>query len=295
MLEHGSRLHASLPPLSEGEITIRKFCERPHSPSELSKNQAMSFRAMAMRSLIMQSDQSLVIEGNTASGKTTLLNALFSFVPLDARVLITEETPKINIPHSHQIRLVANKEMGIELKHLVYDSLRMRPDRTIVGEVRNKEEVEALFDVLHGGQARGTYATMHAQSASEAQKRLQSFGIEEWKSIDWLLVQRRLLLWKKGKREEVRRLFELMSPGLNESCISYDIGKDNWAEKKSAKVFEHLGESLGLNQKEVEKEISERARTLQSAKLQFLDSFRSIQKKFYGLHYSDSHDSSETD
>ena len=67
------------------------------------------------------------------------MNALFSFVPANERILIAEETPEINVPHKHQLRLVANREMGITLKDLVYDSLRMRPDRMIVGEIRNKD------------------------------------------------------------------------------------------------------------------------------------------------------------
>ena len=162
MLPDGSRLHASLHPVSAGEITIRKFRERPFSPKELCDNKTINFEAMALLSMIMQGDNSVLIAGNTASGKTTTMNALFSFVPLNERVVVTEETPEINIPHEHQVRLVANRDMEISLKDLVYDSLRMRPDRTIVGEVRNKEEVEALFDViLEGRQGEAMQHSIH--------------------------------------------------------------------------------------------------------------------------------------
>lgn len=285
ILKEGSRLHASLPPLSQGEITIRKFRMRPYSPVELVKNKTLYNRMLATLSLIMQGDQSLIIAGNTASGKTTLLNALFSFVPLDDRVLISEETPEINIPHTHQVRLVANKELGIPLRELVYDSLRMRPDRTIVGEVRNKDEVEALFDVLHGGQARGTYATIHAQSSHEALKRLERFGIEEWDSIDWLLVQKRMLKFRKNKREEIRRVVELVHPRSSGIGISYDLKKDSWQEKETKKILEHIGHPLGLTTREVNEEIKRRERWLHKAPVNFFDCFKHIQKKCYGLDY----------
>ena len=139
-----------------------------------------------------------MISGNTASGKTTTLNALFSFVPANERVLIAEETPEIMIPHAHQMRLVASREMGIGLKDLVYDTLRMRPDRMIVGEVRSREEAGALFDVLLAGQARGCYATFHAQSAEEARSRFRHLGVnpEDLSSLDCIVVQRRMLRYE---------------------------------------------------------------------------------------------------
>jgi len=286
MLKDGSRLHASLPPLSHGEITIRKFRLRPYSPVELGTNGTANQQVLAILSLIMQSDQNLLIAGNTASGKTSLLNALFSFVPLDERVLITEETPEINIPHPQQIRLVANREMGVTLRDLVYDSLRMRPDRMIVGEVRNREEAEALFDVLHGGQARGTYATLHAQSAREAERRLQRMDIEEWKTIDWLVVQRRMMRWQKGGRKEIRRIVEVMSPSLGEHWLQYSMMHDRWEERKSNALKERWCEAVSMTPREWERAVAERTTWMKKAKPEFFSCFQNIQKKWYGLNYA---------
>lgn len=291
MLPDGSRLHASLPPISDGEITIRRFRDRPFSPKEIVELKTANTEMMALLSLIMQSDSSILIAGNTASGKTTTLNAIFSFVPLNERVLITEETPEINIPHAHKIRMVANKEMGITLMDLVYDSLRMRPDRIIVGEVRNKEEACALVDVLLGGQARGAYATFHAQSAAEALLRLESFGISKMdlNSIDAILVQRRMLIYdlKERKNVEVRKVVELsmVKDAKAVPVIEYNPAKDGWEEKGVERLFPILGEKLGIDEKEVRKEYAKRKNAIEKAPVEFNDFFSHIQKEFYGLEY----------
>ncbi|MGB9719254.1 MAG: CpaF family protein [Candidatus Anstonellales archaeon] len=289
MLPDGSRLHASLPPISDGEITIRRFRDRPFSPKEIVELKTASYETMALLSLLMQSDSSILVAGNTASGKTTTMNAIFSFVPLNERVLITEETPEINIPHAHKVRMVANKEMNVSLMDLVYDSLRMRPDRIIVGEVRNKEEARALVDVLLGGQARGAYATFHAQSANEALLRLESFGISEMdlNSIDAILVQRRMLIYdlKQRKNIEVRKVVELsiVENAHALPIIKYNPAKDAWEEKEIEKIFPMLSEKLGIDEKEMKKEYEKRKKEIEKAPVEFNEFFANVQRAFYGL------------
>ena len=294
MLPNGDRLHASLPPISNGEITIRRFREVPYSPAELCQNNTITERAMAYLSLLMQGDKSIVIGGNTASGKTTTLNALFSFVPLNDRILITEETPEINIPHKHSLRLVSNKEMGISLQTLVYDSFRMRPDRIIVGEVRNKEEANALFDVLLAGQARGSYATMHAQSANEALQRLKTFGIDDIDlfSISCIVIQKRMIKYdKKIKRNfEIRRIteiLELVGTKTNLAFI-YDHKTDSLIYKKSL-IINEIGDELGLSKRDIEEELAARVKLIRKApkedKTNYKNFFEKIQKQLYGLDY----------
>ncbi|MFH1521128.1 MAG: ATPase, T2SS/T4P/T4SS family [Candidatus Micrarchaeota archaeon] len=284
ILPNGSRLHASLPPISDGEITIRKFRQRPFSPKELCSN-LLTTEVMALLSMIMQCDFSLLVAGNTASGKTTTMNALFSFVPATERIIITEETPEINIPHKHQLRLVANKELGIGLKDLVYDSLRMRPDRMIVGEVRNKEESEALFDVLLAGQARGSYATFHAQSANEALSRLCGFGIrnDDLGSIDCIIVQRRMMEYNSKKREckEVRKITEIAEfvGGEKQANVFYANGK---FEIEKCGLMDKIAENFGLKRDQILDEIKKRKTMISDASVDHLDFFNEIQTKLYG-------------
>lgn len=278
MLPDGSRLHGSLPPISRGEITIRKFRERPFSPRELQENGTLPADAVALLSVLMQCDLSVLVAGNTASGKTTTMNALFSFIPWNERVLIAEETPEINVPHRHRLRLVANREMGISLKDLVYDSLRMRPDRMIVGEVRNREEVEALFDVLLAGQARGSYATFHAQSAEEAMSRLRSFGVRDGdlKSLDCIIVQRRMLEYDPKERtvREVRKVVEIGEAG---GKMLYRPG----GAVKGGELLARAGESFGLSPKEMASELKRRKKMISQAGPDYRAFFDSMQQKLY--------------
>lgn len=285
MLKDGSRLHASLPPISDCEITIRKFREQPFSPPELIVNSTIPSEAMALLSLLMGGDNSIIIAGNTASGKTTTLNALFSFIPCKERVVITEETPEINIPHPHQIRLVANKEMGLSLSDLVYDTLRMRPDRMIVGEVRNKMEVEALFDVLLAGQARGAYATFHAQSADEAIARFRSYGIaqNDMRSVDSIVVQKRMLAYNPRNRtcSEIRKVTEIGGP----DGIYYRYGKNGGFNKKMRSVLiERAADGLHISHKELKQELAAREKLLKRIHGGFHQAFSKIQKAFYNEH-----------
>ncbi len=262
VLSDGSRLHASLPPISEGELTIRKFREDPFSPKELINNSLAPLELMAFLSLLIQCDSNIIIAGNTGSGKTTTLNALFSFIPKNERILILEQTPEINIPHEHKVRLVAN--MNISLKDLIYDSLRMRPDRTIVGEVRSKEEVEALFDSLLSGQARGCYATFHAQGAKEAFARLRSYGIreEDLNVVDCVVVQRRMVVFREGK-QEVRRIVEV----ANRDELIFD-GK---RFKKESALMGKIEECFGKGA------LEKRIALLNKAPLKFNDFYSFVQ------------------
>lgn len=287
MLPDGSRLHASLPPVSRGEITIRKFRERPFSPAELVSSETFSPSAMAFLSLVMQGDNSLIIGGNTASGKTTTLNALFSFVPKNERVVITEETPEINVPHTHCLRLVSCREMGITLKDLVYDSLRMRPDRMIVGEIRNSEEAEALFDVLLAGQARGSYATMHAGSSQEAVRRLVSMGISERdvSSAGFLVIQRRMLVYdmKRKTNMEVRKAVEIseFNHGLK-TLFSFDFRKGRLVRKAKSRLIEESASLFGLSKKEMTSELRRRKKLFMKSPGNFENFFKAVQKDLYG-------------
>ncbi|MEM2908949.1 MAG: ATPase, T2SS/T4P/T4SS family [Candidatus Bilamarchaeaceae archaeon] len=298
MLPDGSRLHASLPPISHGEITIRKFRARPFSPRELFELGSTTAEGLAFLSMVMQGDNSVLVGGNTGSGKTTLLNALFSFVPANERVLIAEETPEINIPHEHQLRLVANRDMEISLKDLMYDTLRMRPDRLIVGEVRNKIEFEALFDVLLAGQARGSYATLHAQGAVEAAQRMKAFGISEMdlESVDCIVIQRRMLIYdpKKRRNREVRLMTEIAEIDNGPKTIfSLDRKSNRLKFKTGGRLLERIADTLKLSMREVREEMNIRTKLISKAGPEFYPFFKEFQEKMYGIEFKDEKDKKE--
>jgi len=211
VLRDGSRLHATIPPLSEGEMTIRRRRAEPFTPAGLVARGAFSADEMAFLWLAVQAGCSLCIAGNTGSGKTSALNALLAFVPPRERILVIEETPEIAVPHAHCCSLVARDELGLPLSELCADALRMRPDRVVFGEARDARDAHALFDALLSGQARACYATMHARTAAEACARLASLGIPErdLSALDLVAVLRRSARFSGGEFREERRCTEI--------------------------------------------------------------------------------------
>lgn len=200
VLPDGSRLHAVVPPLASGHsLTVRRFTVRRFTPWDLIETGTATPEQLAEIWYAIDEEKNIIIAGNTGSGKTTTLNAILAFVPLEERIVLVEETPEIEIPHDHSIRLIPTEE--ISMQELVYDTLRMRPDRIIVGEVRRPEEMRALFDTMLAGQGKGSYATMHGRTANETIRRIKSMGIpeEDVIALDILVIQRRR---GRGKKEE---------------------------------------------------------------------------------------------
>lgn len=179
VLQDGSRLHACIAPvaLSGIQISLRKFRKDPFGMQELVGRGFLQPHAAAFLQRALPADCSLLVAGNTGSGKTTFLNALSEFVPDSERIVMLEDAPELRWPHHrHQVRLLTGTHA---LSALLADTLRMRPDRLVVGEVRTAPEASALFDVLLSGQAKGAYATFHADSAQDALSRLQFMGVRQ--------------------------------------------------------------------------------------------------------------------
>lgn len=163
-LPDGSRLSAAIGQVSFSgpSITIRKFRQQPFTPLQLVENKTFSSRLMSFLWIAMQCDCSMLIAGNTGSGKTSSLNALLSLVPSNERIVIVEETPEIRVCHRHFVKLNVVKEQSVGMQNLIVESLRMRPDRILVGEVRSREEVAAFIDTMLAGQGKGS--TLHFMS-----------------------------------------------------------------------------------------------------------------------------------
>ncbi len=265
------RIHASIPPLSrEMEITIRKFTAEPLGIPEIIENRTITAQAAAFLWLACAADSSVLVAGNTGSGKTTLLNALFSFVPLSERVIVIEETPEMQLPHEHAVRMLASEDLGIGMASLVRDSLRMRPDRVVVGEVRSPEETRALFDSLLAGQAKAAYATFHARSAGEALERLESLGARrsELDAIGAIAVCMRATLFdgRTGKAGETRKVAEIaeVSGGTARQLFSMKDGKlAPTRNVATSMLLERLETNYGMKRKELLAEIQRRSEFLE--------------------------------
>jgi archaeal flagellar protein FlaI len=272
-LENGSRLNASMDPIAFSGInaTIRKFKENPITPLNLINYKTISTEAMAFLWLAMQTSSSILVCGNTGSGKTTTLNSLFCFLPKEERIIVVEETPEIFLPQEHKIKLNTAEQVDVNLEKLIENTFRMRPDRVIVGEIRSQEEARAFVNTMLAGQAKGSYATFHAETAEDSLKRLVSFGIEKsaLEAIDLIVVQKRItrIDLKNKRRFEERKIVEICEinkeNGELKVLFKYNT-KNNKLEKNTESFFvkEKIKECFSLNNNSLNNLLNKNTRIL---------------------------------
>ena len=179
-LTTGDRVNATLCPISSNgnTMTIRRFSRTPWSIIHLLQPnvRTVSPEVAAFLWLAIEYEMSVLIAGGTASGKTSILNALMPFMPASQRLISIEDTRELNLPdYLHWLPMTTRQanpegEGGITMLDLLQNSLRMRPDRIIVGEVRAKAEAEVLFESMHTGHS--VYGTFHAERAQEVVERI---------------------------------------------------------------------------------------------------------------------------
>lgn len=181
-LADGSRLHAVLPPVAPGGpiVSIRRSPGRPRTLHELRDLGAMDGGDIDRLRGFVADGRSIAIGGATGTGKTTLLNALLLEVPPTERVVTIEELPELRTERDGVVSLVArlpNAEGrgGVSLHELVRASVRMRPDRIVIGEVRGHEALPAL-NAMSTGHA-GTMLSVHSRSAGQVPERLVSLAL----------------------------------------------------------------------------------------------------------------------
>lgn len=200
----GSRINATIPPISADgpSLTIRKFRKDPFTIIDLINSKTISIELAAFFWLCFDGlgvkSANAIISGGTSSGKTTTLNALSAFINPSERIITIEDTLELQIPHEHVIRMEtrpANVENKGELtmNDLVKNSLRQRPDRIIVGEVRAEEAI-TLFTALNTGHS--GFGTLHSNDARETITRLTNkpMSVPEImiQAIDFIIMQNRI-------------------------------------------------------------------------------------------------------
>ena len=178
-LDDGSRLNAVIPPLAiKGPVlTIRKFKDDMASVDDLLRNGTLTSEMARFLEAAVKEKMNIIISGGTGGGKTTLLNVLSSFIGENERIITIEDAAELKLEQRHVISLetrLTNYEGSgeITIRDLVINSLRMRPDRIIVGEVRGKEAFDML-QAMNTGHT-GSLTTMHANSPLDALNRLET-------------------------------------------------------------------------------------------------------------------------
>jgi pilus assembly protein CpaF len=225
-LPDGSRVAAAMPPISLDGITltIRKFAEKLYSAGELARIGAVTEDTVEYLRGAISDHKSILISGGTSTGKTTMLNALARFIGPEERIVTIEDTAELHLEQPNLVRFEARREQqsglpglpipAVTIRDLVKHSLRHRPDRIIVGEVRGGEAFD-LLQALNTGHA-GTIATIHANSAALAINRLATCVLQAGVDLPYAAIRSSiadsidLLLHLKRTRAGRRHVAELV-------------------------------------------------------------------------------------
>ena len=178
-LPDGSRINAIVPPLSltGALLTIRKFSRQRLTLDDMVKMGSLSAAAVELIRLAIRGELNILVSGGTGSGKTTMLNAMSTEIGDDHRIVTIEDAAELRLNQRHVLRLESRPrniegEGEITIRDLVRNSLRMRPDRIIVGEVRGAEALDMLQAMNTGHD--GSLSTIHANSARDALSRVET-------------------------------------------------------------------------------------------------------------------------
>lgn len=271
----GSRVNATISPISADgpSMTIRKFKKDPLTIIDLINLKTVSKELAAFFWLCVDGlgvkSANIIISGGTSSGKTTTLNALSSFINPKERIITIEDTLELQIPHEHIIRMetrppnIENKG-ELNMDDLVKNSLRQRPDRIILGEVRGKEAI-TLFTALNTGHS--GFGTLHSNDARETITRLTNSPMSVPKimisAIDFIIMQNRIY---QSNGVSFRRISEVAEVvGIEEGTIQLNkIFQWNPQKDKienisiTSKTLDEIAKTSGTNLKSLYQEIENR-------------------------------------
>ncbi len=287
-LPDGSRVNATYTKdiTSKGPtFTIRKFTKTPWTPPQLIGFNTMSPEMLAYLWLLVEYKMNLLLVGGTASGKTTLLNALAFFIPPEARVVSIEDTRELNLPRENWLPSVSRSATGIsglgeiDLYSLLKASFRQNPDYVIVGEVRGKE-ASVLFQGMASGHS--SIATLHADSVETVIKRLETPPIELSPTLLNVLDSICIMTHAIVNNQETRKLREIVEIvnvdqegiAITNTPFMWNSSEDRFYFKRESKLFQKIAERYGINKDTLHVEFRRRAELL----------YKLYQKKIFRFH-----------
>ncbi|MGP0017475.1 MAG: CpaF family protein [Candidatus Sulfotelmatobacter sp.] len=196
-LADGSRVNVIVPPLAvDGpHLSIRRFGHTPITEENLLASQALTAPMLALLKAAVAARLNIVISGGTGSGKTTLLNVLSGYISSKERIVTIEDSAELQLKQRHVVRLesrAADVDGGgaIQARQLVINSLRMRPNRIIVGEVRGEETLDMLQAMNTGHD--GSMTTVHANSPRDALTRIETMAMMASLSLPEKAIRRQI-------------------------------------------------------------------------------------------------------
>jgi len=275
-LQDGSRINATYTQdiTSKGPtFTIRKFTKTPWTPTQLLGFHTVSPEMLAYFWLVLQYQSNMMIVGGTASGKTTLLNALAFFIPQENRVVSIEDTRELNLPRENWLPSVVRSGVStegvgnVDMFSLLRASFRQNPDYVIVGEVRG-QEASVLFQGMASGHA--SISTMHGDSVDSITRRLMTPPISLSpmlvNGLDIMAIMTHAIVNGK-KTRRLREIVEVVSVDAAGTAVTNTPFKWNPADDKfyyatGSKIFDKIGEKFGLSKNALQAEFEIRTRLI---------------------------------
>ncbi|MCW4040136.1 MAG: type II/IV secretion system ATPase subunit, partial [Candidatus Bathyarchaeota archaeon] len=251
--------------------TIRKFKADPLTIVDLIKNETISPEIAALLWFVVENKSSIFVCGGVASGKTTMLNCLSTFISPDSKIVTIEDTPEVQLYHKNWIRAVTRPSTGsseeITLFDLLKASMRQRPDYILVGEIRG-EEAYTLFQAMSTGHL--GLATLHAENVDSALRRLET----EPMNIPRMMVAGLNMVMIMARREidgqPVRKIIECAEvKGLKENgeidvdpLFEWDAKDNVWRLLNESYYLEKAAKTRGISVVEAKNDIRMRAEIL---------------------------------
>jgi len=281
-LPSGDRVNATLFPITTqgNTITIRKFARNPWTITHFidPENGTLSKEIAALLWISIQYEMNAIIAGGTGSGKTSMLNTLTPFIPPNQRIVTIEDTRELNLPqYLHWVPMTTREpnpegKGKVSMLDLMVNSLRMRPDRILVGEIREKKQAEVLFEAMLTGHS--VYSTLHANTAQEVKRRMSNPPIDipetMFESLHLTCVQYR------DRRSGIRRTRELAEistkPKRKGEGVDLQVrtlyrwkpNKDTFEKiRDSERLIDELKEHTSMSKREVKENLREKEEVLE--------------------------------
>lgn len=277
-LPDGSRVNASLTEdvTSHGPtFSIRKFQDTPFSAIDIMDLGTASAEIMAYLWICQQYQQSVLIAGGTATGKTSFLNATVSFIPPEDKIVSIEDTRELQLPHENWIPAVTREMFGtgqsgnVDMDDLLKESFRQNPDYVVVGEVRG-EEASVLFQGMSSGHP--SMGTIHASSPNAVVKRLVTPPISLSPALIEAIDVMVLMTHAKGVEKSARRVKsihelqkvvgESASARTNEA-FTWTAMDDSFNKRGDPYLFDQISNDYGISKQNLRKELEQRTKVLE--------------------------------
>ncbi len=273
-LPSGDRTNATLSPISAqgNTITIRKFARDPWTITDFIKIGTISPEMAAFLWLCIEYEMNIIISGGTGTGKTSLLNVMTPFMPPSQRILSIEDTRELSLPEFlHWVPMTTREanpdgQGDVSMQDLLVNSLRMRPDRILVGEIRRKRQAEVLFEAMQTGHS--VYSTLHADTAETTIKRMTHPPIDVPETVVGA-VDLNVVMFRDRRRNfrRVLEIAEVIDDGEDvkpHTIYDWESQEDSfYKEGKSKEVKSKLSKLTGMSQKDIEEDIETKKEILE--------------------------------